>query len=72
MDDTIVIAENIATRLREGRGAMSAAIEGTKQVAPGVVASLFSVFADLRMTSAAKTREEDVTFSKQPPTPDMS
>lgn len=35
-----------------------------------VVPALFSVFADLRMTSADKIREEDATFSKQPPTPE--
>ncbi|MEE8544502.1 MAG: efflux RND transporter permease subunit [Alphaproteobacteria bacterium] len=42
MDDAIVIAENIATRLRAGRSALEAAIEGTRQVAPGVLASFLT------------------------------
>ena len=45
MDDAIVIAENIATRLREGKNAMAAAIEGTRQVAPGVIASFLTTVA---------------------------
>ncbi len=42
MDDAIVIAENIATRVREGKNALNAAIEGTKQVFPGVISSFFT------------------------------
>ncbi len=39
MDDSIVIAENIASRLRAGRRPHDAAVEGTSQVAAGVVSS---------------------------------
>ncbi len=39
MDDSIVIAENIASRLRAGRPPRDAAVEGTWQVAAGVVSS---------------------------------
>ncbi|MDH3475937.1 MAG: efflux RND transporter permease subunit, partial [Rhodospirillales bacterium] len=39
MDDAIVIAENIARLLREGRKPLDAAIEGTRQVTMGVVSS---------------------------------
>jgi len=42
MDDAIVIAENIATRVRQGKDALEAAIEGTKQVLPGVISSFFT------------------------------
>ncbi len=42
MDDAIVIAENIATRVRQGKDAMEAAIEGTKQVLPGVLSSFIT------------------------------
>ena len=42
MDDAIVIAENIATRVRQGKDAMEAAIEGTKQVLPGVISSFIT------------------------------
>ena len=45
MDDAIVIAENIATQLRKGKDAMAAAIEGTRQVAPGVIASFLTTVA---------------------------
>ncbi|MES9882880.1 MAG: efflux RND transporter permease subunit [Sedimenticola sp.] len=54
MDDAIVIAENIATHLRRGKSAMEAAINGTKQVAPGVIASFVttvSVFGPLAFLS---------------------
>jgi len=50
MDDAIVIAENIATQLRKGKGAMQAAIDGAKQVSPGVLSSFLttvSVFGPL-------------------------
>ncbi len=42
MDDAIVIAENIATRVRQGKDALEAAVEGTKQVLPGVLSSFFT------------------------------
>ncbi|MEJ1384636.1 MAG: efflux RND transporter permease subunit, partial [Candidatus Sedimenticola sp. (ex Thyasira tokunagai)] len=54
MDDAIVIAENIATHLRRGKSAMKAAIDGTKQVSPGVIASFLttvSVFGPLAFLS---------------------
>ena len=54
MDDAIVIAENIATQLRRGKSAMQAAIEGTRQVSPGVIASFLttvSVFGPLAFLS---------------------
>ncbi|MCU7800857.1 MAG: efflux RND transporter permease subunit, partial [gamma proteobacterium symbiont of Lucinoma myriamae] len=45
MDDAIVIAENIATHLRQGKNAFQAAIDGTKQVSPGVVSSFLTTIA---------------------------
>jgi len=54
MDDAIVIAENIATQLRKGKSAMQAAIDGTRQVSPGVIASFLttvSVFGPLAFLS---------------------
>lgn len=54
MDDAIVIAENIATQLRNGKRAMPAAIDGTRQVAPGVISSFLttvSVFGPLAFLS---------------------
>lgn len=54
MDDAIVIAENIATKLRNGKGAMQAAIEGSSQVSPGVISSFLttvSVFGPLAFLS---------------------
>ncbi len=54
MDDAIVIAENIATHLRRGKSALDAAIDGTKQVAPGVLSSFLttiSVFTPLAFLS---------------------
>ncbi|MBL7002823.1 MAG: efflux RND transporter permease subunit, partial [Gammaproteobacteria bacterium] len=39
MDDAIVIAENIAAKLEQGEEAIEAAINGTKQVLPGVLSS---------------------------------
>lgn len=42
MDDAIVIAENIATRIHQGKDALEAAVEGTKQVLPGVLSSFFT------------------------------
>ncbi|WP_295880428.1 efflux RND transporter permease subunit [uncultured Thiohalocapsa sp.] len=45
MDDAIVIAENIATKLAQGQDAMTAAVDGTAQVAPGVIASFLTTVA---------------------------
>jgi multidrug efflux pump subunit AcrB len=45
MDDAIVIAENIATQLRKGKSALEAAVEGTKQVMPGVLSSFLTSVA---------------------------
>ncbi len=39
MDDAIVIAENIAARLSKGDAPMHAAVEGVKQVLPGILSS---------------------------------
>ncbi|NQU58601.1 MAG: efflux RND transporter permease subunit [Rhodospirillales bacterium] len=39
MDDAIVLSENISTHLKKGESFTEAAIAGTKQVAPGVLAS---------------------------------
>ena len=54
MDDAIVISENIATHLRQGASALKAAIEGTRQVMPGVLSSFLTsvaVFAPLAFLS---------------------
>ncbi|MEO9738467.1 MAG: efflux RND transporter permease subunit [Lentilitoribacter sp.] len=45
MDDAIVISENIATKRRQGLSAKEAAIEGTRQVAPGVISSFLTTAA---------------------------
>jgi multidrug efflux pump subunit AcrB len=50
MDDAIVIAENIARHLRQGRTPLEAAVVGTREVAPGVLSSFATsicVFAPL-------------------------
>ncbi|MDM8547969.1 efflux RND transporter permease subunit [Candidatus Venteria ishoeyi] len=39
MDDAIVIAENIATRMAQGEKAIQAAISGAQQVLPGIASS---------------------------------
>ncbi|MCU8152878.1 efflux RND transporter permease subunit [Vibrio vulnificus] len=39
MDDSLIIAENIAAKRQQGLPAFDAAIEGTKQVFPGVIVS---------------------------------
>lgn len=39
MDDSIVIAENIARQIRDGRDRLSAAVAGTREVAAGVLSS---------------------------------
>jgi len=54
MDDAIVIAENIAAQLHKGKNALQAAIDGTKQVSPGVISSFLTtiaVFAPLAFLS---------------------
>ncbi|QFT33972.1 Toluene efflux pump membrane transporter TtgE [Labrenzia sp. THAF82] len=45
MDDAIVISENIATKRLQGLSAKEAAIEGARQVAPGVVSSFLTTAA---------------------------
>lgn len=45
MDDAIVIAENIATHRARGQAPIDAAIEGTKEVLPGVVSSFLTTCA---------------------------
>ena len=45
MDDAIVISENVAARLERGRGALDAAVEGTREVASGVTASFITTCA---------------------------
>ncbi len=42
VDDAIVIAENIAAHMVKGLAPLQAAIEGTKQVAPGVISSFLT------------------------------
>lgn len=39
MDDAIVISENVATHLREGKSSLDAAVSGTREVLPGVLSS---------------------------------
>lgn len=54
MDDAIVISENIATHLKQGKNSYQAAIEGTKEVLPGVISSFLTtiaVFAPLAFLS---------------------
>ncbi|MEG3638460.1 efflux RND transporter permease subunit [Magnetococcus sp. PR-3] len=42
MDDAIVIAENIAARMNRGDQPMQAAVEGVKQVLPGILSSFMT------------------------------
>jgi len=42
MDDAIVISENIAAQIRKGKNALDAAVEGTRQVLPGVLSSFLT------------------------------
>ena len=42
MDDAIVISENVAAQLAKGKNALDAAVEGTKQVMPGVLSSFLT------------------------------
>ena len=39
MDDAIVLSENIAAHLSQGKSPIEAAVDGAKQVAPGIIAS---------------------------------
>lgn len=39
MDDSIVIAENIASHLRQDKSPLAAAVDGAREVAPGVLSS---------------------------------
>ena len=45
MDDAIVIAENIASQLSQGKSALDAAVSGTSQVSPGVLSSFLTSLA---------------------------
>ncbi len=45
MDDAIVISENIAAHLRKGKPPVQAAVDGAKQVAPGVISSFLTTIA---------------------------
>lgn len=45
MDDAIVISENIATRRQKGLSPLEAAVQGTRQVAPGVLSSFVTTTA---------------------------
>jgi len=45
MDDAIVIAENVATKRQAGLPPLEAAVEGTRQVLPGVTASFLTTLA---------------------------
>ncbi|MFK5892993.1 MAG: efflux RND transporter permease subunit [Pseudomonadota bacterium] len=42
MDDAIVISENIAAKIRQGEQGLVAAVEGTRQVLPGVLSSFLT------------------------------
>jgi hydrophobic/amphiphilic exporter-1 (mainly G- bacteria), HAE1 family len=42
MDDAIVISENIASQIRKGKNALEAAVQGTRQVLPGVISSFLT------------------------------
>lgn len=45
MDDAIVIAENVAAHLEQGKSALRATIDGTVEVAPGVFSSYLTTAA---------------------------
>ncbi|MEM8812275.1 MAG: efflux RND transporter permease subunit [Pseudomonadota bacterium] len=45
MDDAIVIAENIATKRQGGMAPMEAAVQGTRQVMPGILSSFATTIA---------------------------
>ncbi len=42
MDDAIVLSENIAAHMSRGKSPIDAAVDGVKQVAPGVIASFIT------------------------------
>jgi hydrophobic/amphiphilic exporter-1 (mainly G- bacteria), HAE1 family len=45
MDDAIVLAENIAVHRARGKSPLAAAVEGSRQVAPGVLSSFLTTLA---------------------------
>ncbi len=45
VDDAIVVLENIVRRMEEGEGSYEAAIHGTRQIAPPVIVTTFSLVA---------------------------
>jgi multidrug efflux pump subunit AcrB len=45
MDDAIVIAENVVTHLKQGKSGLEAAIDGVRQVLPGVTSSFLTTVA---------------------------
>ncbi|MEA3411520.1 MAG: efflux RND transporter permease subunit, partial [Pseudomonadota bacterium] len=45
MDDAIVISENIASHLQRGKRALDAAVDGTREVLPGVLSSFLTTVA---------------------------
>ena len=45
MDDAIVIAENVAAHAEQGKSPLQAAIDGTREVGPGVLASFLTTLA---------------------------
>ncbi len=45
MDDAIVLAENIASHYQRGKKALQAAIDGTREVAAGVIASFLTTLS---------------------------
>lgn len=47
MDDAIVIAENIATHRQQGKAALKAAVEGTREVMVGVISSFITTICIL-------------------------
>lgn len=47
MDDAIVIAENIAAHRQQGKSALAAAVDGTKEVAAGVFSSFITTICVL-------------------------
>ncbi len=56
MDDAIVISENIASKLEQGENALDAAVNGTKQVLPGVLSSFATtlmIFGSLAFISGS-------------------
>jgi hydrophobic/amphiphilic exporter-1 (mainly G- bacteria), HAE1 family len=42
MDDAIVISENVAAQVRKGKSPLQAAVDGTAEVAPGIISSFLT------------------------------